>query len=71
MEQIKLDRINELAHISKERELTEEELAERDLLRKEYIEDWKRSLKDVLDNTYIVDEDGNKHKLSPKEKNAE
>ena len=71
MEQTKLDRINELAHISKERELTKEELAERDTLRKEYIEDWKRSLKDVLDNTYIVDEDGNKHKLSPKEKNAE
>ena len=67
MEQIKLDRINELAHLAKERELTEEELAERDALRKEYIADWRSSLIDVLDNTYIVDEKGNKHKLEKKD----
>ena len=37
MEQSRIDRINELARIAKERPLTEEELAERDALRKEYI----------------------------------
>ena len=37
MEQTKLDRINELARIAKLRALTEEESAERDTLRKEYI----------------------------------
>lgn len=68
MEQIKIDRINELAHLAKERELTAEELAERDALRREYIEDWKRSTVAVLENTYIVDENGEKRKLAPKGK---
>ena len=63
MEQSKLDRINALAHLAKERELTPEEIVERDALRKEYIEDWRRSTIDVLENTYVVDEKGNKHSL--------
>ena len=67
MEQYKIDRINELAHIAKERELTEEEISEREILRKEYLEDWKKSVTEVLDNTYIVDENGNKHKLEKKD----
>lgn len=67
MEKSKIDRINELAHLAKERDLTAEETAERDALRKEYIEDWKRSLTEVLDNTYIVDENGNKRKLEKKD----
>ncbi len=37
MEKAKIDRINELGRIAKERELTEEELAERGALRNEYI----------------------------------
>ena len=53
MEQKKIDRINELARLAKQRELTAEELAERDILRKEYIEDWRRSTIAVLENTYI------------------
>ena len=44
MEKSKIDRINELAHLAKERELTSEELAERDALRKEYIEEFRRNL---------------------------
>ena len=51
MEQRKIDRINELARLAKQRELTAEELAERDILRKEYIEDWRRSTIAVLENT--------------------
>ena len=66
MEQKKLDRINELAHLAKERDLTPEELAERDALRKEYIEEWRRSTIAVLENTYIQTPDGKKHKLQKK-----
>ena len=68
MEQSKIDRINELAHIAKERTLTEEELAERDALRKEYIAAWRESTIAVLENTYIQTPDGKKHKLKKKEK---
>ena len=53
MESAKLDRINELARLAKERFLTEEELAERDALRKEYIAEWRRGAEQVLENTYI------------------
>lgn len=64
MEQSKLNRINELAHIAKERELSPEEIAERDVLRKEYIAEWRRSTIAVLENTYIQTPDGKKHKLA-------
>lgn len=67
MEQYKIDRINELAHLAKERALTEEELAERDALRKEYIAAWRESTIAVLENTYIQTPDGKKHKLKKKE----
>ena len=67
MEQHKIDRINELARLSKQRELTAEELAERDILRKEYLADWRRSTIAVLENTYIPTPDGKKHKLQKKE----
>ena len=63
MEQTKLDRINELARLAKERELTETEQTERAALRKEYIEEWRRGAMEVLDNTYVVTPDGVKHKL--------
>jgi Uncharacterized protein conserved in bacteria len=67
MEQKKLDRINELAHLAKERELTEDELSERATLRKEYIEEFRKATIEVLDNTYIVTEDGQKHPLPRKD----
>ena len=63
MEKEKIDRINELARLAKERELTEEELAERAVLRREYLDDWRRGAQQVLDNTYVVTPDGKKHKL--------
>jgi len=66
MENSKLARINELARLAKERELTEEEKAERDVLRKEYIAEWKQSAIQVLENTYIQTPDGKKHKLQRK-----
>ena len=64
----KLDRINELAALAKSRELTAEELSERDALRKEYIEDWRKGAIEVLENTYIVTPDGRKTKLKRKDK---
>jgi len=66
LEQKKIDRINELAHIAKERELTEDEQQERAQLRREYIDSVKASLVGHLDNTYIVDEKGNKQRFKKK-----
>lgn len=66
MEKSKIARINELAHIAKERELTPEEFEERAQLRKEYIEDFRRSTIEVLENTYIQTPDGKKHPLPKK-----
>ena len=66
MIQKKLDRINELAHLAKERALTKEETAERDTLRKEYIAEWRRGTLDVLENLYVLDEHGNEVKLKKK-----
>ncbi len=68
MENSKLQRINELACIKKERELTAEETAERDALRKEYLDEWRKGAIEVLENTYIQTPDGKKHKLQRKDK---
>ena len=66
MENSKLNRINELAKLAKERELTAEELKERDVLRKEYIAEWRQGAMGVLDNLVIQTPDGKKHKLQKK-----
>lgn len=66
MDQKKIDRINELARLAKERELIPEEQAERQTLRREYIDAFKASLVGTLENTYIVDEKGNKKKVERK-----
>lgn len=68
MENSKLQRINELARIKKERELTAEETAERDALRREYLDEWRKGAIEVLENTYIQTPDGKKHKLQRKDK---
>ena len=62
----KLERINALARLAKERALTAEELAERDALRKEYVAEWRRGAEQVLENTYLVDEKGNRRRLKKK-----
>lgn len=66
MEQKKIDRINELARKMKAEGLTEEEKAEQAVLRREYIDSFKRSLTGQLDNMYIVDEKGNRTKVERK-----
>ena len=67
MEKIKVDRINELARLSKTRELTDEEKAEQKALREEYIIAYRASLRGILDNTVIQRPDGSKEKLGKKE----
>ena len=66
MDQV-IARINELARKAKETELTPDELAERDKLRRIYIDSVKASLTGQLDNTYIVRPDGSKEKLNKKQ----
>lgn len=61
-------RINELAAKAKTPEgLTQEELAERDKLRRIYIDSFKASLVGQLENTYIVYPDGTKKKVERKQ----
>ena len=66
MTQEKINRINELARKHKAEGLSEAELLEREELRREYIASVRRSLTAHLDNTYVVDEHGNKRPLRKK-----
>ena len=60
-------RINELAKKAKAEGLTDEEITERDKLRRIYIDSVKASLIGQLENTYIVSPDGTKKKVGPKQ----
>ncbi len=64
MEQKKIERINELSRLSKQRELTDDEKVERAALRQEYVNSVLGDLKNQLNNTYVMDEKGNKTKLT-------
>ena len=59
-------RINELAAKAKAEGLTQEELAERDKLRRIYIDNVKANLTGQLENTYILYPDGTKKKVEHK-----
>ena len=64
----KIQRINFLAKKAKTPEgLTEEEKAEQKILRAEYIAEWRLGVMQTLDNTYVVDEQGNERKLKKKD----
>ena len=63
LDNAKLERINFLAKKSKSQGLTEEEKIEQTQLRNEYREAFRRSLSSQLENTYIVEPDGTKHKV--------
>ena len=63
----KIQRINFLYHKSKSQEgLTEEEKAEQALLRKEYIEDFRRNTMAQLEKIDIQNPDGTISPLIPK-----
>ncbi|MBP9996593.1 MAG: DUF896 domain-containing protein [Lachnospiraceae bacterium] len=62
----RIERINELYHLSKERELTDDEKAEQQKLRKEYIASVRASLRGQLNNIDIQNEDGSVTNLGDK-----
>ncbi len=68
MEQVKLDRINELAKKAKTEELSSEEKAEQKKLREEYILEFRAGMRGILDNTYIEYPDGRRVKVEEKKK---
>jgi len=63
-----LARINELAALKKQRELTEQEAAEQKVLYKKFLDDFRGRFKQQLDNIEIVEPDDprlkSKNKLS-------
>lgn len=68
MDQKQIDRINELSRKARSPEgLTQWEEQERAALRREYIDSVLGNLQGQLDHTYVMDEQGNKHKLKKKE----
>ena len=60
----KIARINELARKMKTVGLTDDEKTEQAALRREYVASVVGNLKSQLDNTYVVDERGNKTKVA-------
>ena len=67
MKQEQIDRINELARKARFVGLTPDEEKERAALRRAYIDSVLGNLQAQLDNTYLVDEQGNKRKLEKRE----
>ena len=66
MTQQEIQRINELARLSKQRALTPEEKSEQQMLRAKYLEGFRRNLNAQLDNTVIEYPDGHREKLHRK-----
>lgn len=67
MEKEKIERINELARLAKERELTEEERSERQSLRQQYLADWRAGAVAVLESVRIQEPDGSIHPLTKRD----
>lgn len=70
MTQEKINRINELARKQKAEGLTEDEKQEQYILRREYIDSFKQSLVSQLENTYIVEPDGTKKKVTRRDEDT-
>ena len=67
MEHDKIERINELTRLSRERELTHEELVEREALRREYLDGFRQNARAVLENVRLKRPDGTLEPLKKKE----
>ncbi len=63
MEKEKLERISHLSRKERTIGLDEEEKKEQTALRREYLDAIRKSLVGTLENTYVVDEKGNKRKI--------
>ncbi|UJS26739.1 DUF896 domain-containing protein [Macrococcoides canis] len=59
LDENKMKRINELAQKKKTVGLTDEEGKEQTLLRKEYLQSFRQSFKKTIENTTIIDPEGN------------
>ncbi|AHN21072.1 DUF896 domain-containing protein [Lysinibacillus sphaericus] len=55
----KINRINELAAKAKAGSLTEEEAKERTSLRKEYLDTFRATMRNTIENVKVVDQEGN------------
>lgn len=66
MTQEKIQRINELYRKSQAEGLSEAEKKEQDLLRKEYIANVKKNLRNQLNNIDMVNDDGSVESLGEK-----
>lgn len=66
MTEEKIERINVLARKAKAEGLTEEEKAEQQVLRREFIDDFKRNLRGQLDNISVKEKDGSITNLGEK-----
>ena len=67
MEHEKIERINELARLAKERQLTHEELVERAALRKEYQDGFRENMRQVLEGVRLQRPDGTLEPLQKKQ----
>jgi len=66
MEPEKIQRINELSRLSRERELTAAEKEEQTALRQEYLTGFRENMRQVLDSVRIQDADGTVRPLQRK-----
>ncbi len=66
MEKEKIQRINVLAKKAKETGLTEDERLEQEELRAQYLLDMRKNIRAQLEQTYVLDENGNEVKLQRK-----
>lgn len=71
MTEEKIQRINELYRKSKAEGLSEEELQEQKLLRRQFIDDFKQNLRGQLDNISVQESDGSITNLGDKYGNKE
>ena len=67
MDSKKIERINELARKKKTCGLNDEEQAEQETLRQEYLDGYRKNLKAMLDSIVVQEKDGSRHPLKRKE----
>lgn len=69
MDELRIERINELYHKSQTEGLTEEEKAEQQKLRQEYIAAIRQNMRGTLNNISLLNPDGTVTDLAKKDKN--